>query len=150
MGQFIQWTGSQIMGSGLAQIWPGMPVNEPLFKGDKVVGVRLVDQGIEKSGKQTAAYLPGMDIYAGLTVVGDGPVGPVGEQLNRKLGMRKAIIFANGLSAMKAVVELPENTTLEPGLVIHTFGYPEPGIFGFLYVYPNRLASLGILFLQAG
>jgi electron-transferring-flavoprotein dehydrogenase len=33
---------------------------------------------------------------------------------------------------------------LPPGTVIHTFGYPEPEIFGFLYVYPGRLASLGI------
>ena len=26
----------------------------------------------------------------------------------------------------------------------HTFGYPEPEIFGFLYVHPERLASVGI------
>lgn len=30
------------------------------------------------------------------------------------------------------------------GTVLHTLGYPEPGIFGFLYVYPDRVASLGI------
>jgi electron-transferring-flavoprotein dehydrogenase len=28
--------------------------------------------------------------------------------------------------------------------VWHTFGYPEPEIFGFLYVHPERLASVGI------
>jgi len=28
--------------------------------------------------------------------------------------------------------------------VLHTFGYPEPEIFGFLYVHPDRVASLGI------
>jgi electron-transferring-flavoprotein dehydrogenase len=33
---------------------------------------------------------------------------------------------------------------LEPGTVWHTFGYPEPEIFGFLYVHPERLASVGI------
>jgi electron-transferring-flavoprotein dehydrogenase len=42
------------------------------------------------------------------------------------------------------VVELPESCTLAPGTVIHTIGYPEPEIFGFLYVYPDRVASLGI------
>ena len=45
---------------------------------------------------------------------------------------------------MKMVVDLPETCTLEPGTVLHTFGYPEPEIFGFLYVYPDRVASLGI------
>jgi electron-transferring-flavoprotein dehydrogenase len=28
--------------------------------------------------------------------------------------------------------------------VWHTFGYPEPEIFGFMYVHPDRLASVGI------
>ena len=38
---------------------------------------------------------------------------------------------------MKMVVDLPEDTDLEPGTVFHTFGYPEPEIFGFLYVHPG-------------
>jgi len=45
---------------------------------------------------------------------------------------------------MKMLVDLPEGCALEPGTVIHTFGYPEPEIFGFLYVYADRSASLGI------
>jgi electron-transferring-flavoprotein dehydrogenase len=45
---------------------------------------------------------------------------------------------------MKAVVELPENSGLKPGTVIHTMGYPEPEIFGFLYVFPGNIASAGI------
>ena len=31
IGQFNQWVGSQLMASGLVQIWPGTPVAEPLF-----------------------------------------------------------------------------------------------------------------------
>jgi len=42
------------------------------------------------------------------------------------------------------VVDLPEGTPLKPGTVWHTFGYPEPEIFGFLYVHPDNVASLGI------
>ena len=57
---------------------------------------------------------------------------------------------------MKFVIELPDPTTasrrvrgeqsapLQPGTVWHTFGYPEPEIFGFLYVHPDRLVSVGI------
>ncbi len=144
MGQFTQWLGSNLMGSGLVQVWPGMPVKEPLFDSNRVAGVRLVDQGVEKSGKPTGAFMPGMDIHAGLTVVGDGPYGPVGQNLDMKFGLPEGNHQREWALGMKAVVELPENTTLEPGTVIHTFGYPEPEIFGFLYVYPNRMASLGI------
>ena len=50
---------------------------------------------------------------------------------------------------MKFVIELPEdsnleNSPLQPGTVWHSFGYPEPEIFGFLYVHPERLVSVGI------
>jgi len=45
---------------------------------------------------------------------------------------------------MKIVVDLPSDTPLEPGTVFHTFGYPEPEIFGFLYVHPERVATVGI------
>jgi electron-transferring-flavoprotein dehydrogenase len=42
------------------------------------------------------------------------------------------------------VVDLPPDSPLAAGTVWHTFGYPEPEIFGFLYVHPDRAASLGI------
>jgi electron-transferring-flavoprotein dehydrogenase len=45
---------------------------------------------------------------------------------------------------MKMVVDLPEGSTLKPGTVFHTFGYPEPEIFGFLYVHPGNVATAGI------
>jgi electron-transferring-flavoprotein dehydrogenase len=45
---------------------------------------------------------------------------------------------------MKMVVDLPESCTLEEGTVFHTFGFPEPEIFGFMYVHPGRVASVGI------
>lgn len=144
IGQFNQWVGSQLMASGLVQIWPGMPVSEPLFDGGKVVGIKLTDQGTDKDGQPAPGYLPGMDIRAALTVVGDGPVGPVGQKLDRHFGMPEDHHQREWAAGMKVVVELPEESPLEPGTVIHTLGYPEPEIFGFLYVYPHRVASLGI------
>jgi electron-transferring-flavoprotein dehydrogenase len=144
IGQFTQWVGSQLMASGLVQVWPGMPVSAPLIEEDRVVGIRLVDQGTDKDGTPSAGYLPGMDIRAALTVVGDGPVGPVGQALDRHFGLPDGHHQREWAVGMKMVVELPEGSPLTPGTVIHTIGYPEPEIFGFLYVYPDRVASLGI------
>lgn len=144
LGQFNQWVGSQLMASGLVQVWPSMPVKQPIVEGNAVTGIRLVDQGIDKSGNPEANFMPGMDIRAGLTVVGDGPVGPVGQELNRQFGFPEGHHQRDWAIGMKMVVELPESCALEPGTVLHTLGYPEPEIFGFFYVYPNRLASLGI------
>ena len=46
VGAFTGWAAQKVMESGMAQIWPGSPVAGPLFDGDRVVGVRLVDQGV--------------------------------------------------------------------------------------------------------
>jgi electron-transferring-flavoprotein dehydrogenase len=42
------------------------------------------------------------------------------------------------------VIELRPECELKPGTVLHTIGFPEPEIFGFLYVHPGGLASVGI------
>jgi electron-transferring-flavoprotein dehydrogenase len=110
----------------------------------KVVGVRLLGQGVDKKGQPADGFTPGMDIHAALTVVGDGPIGPIGQQLDAHFGLPEGHHTRDWAVGMKFVVDLPEATPLKPGTVLHTFGYPEPEIFGFLYVHPDRVASLGI------
>jgi electron-transferring-flavoprotein dehydrogenase len=172
MGQFMQWVGAQVQSTGTVQIWPGTPVAEVLIEngdsttergqpcprvspGDeatrgqgcprsKVIGVRLLDQGVDKKGNPSDGFTPGMDIHAALTVVGDGPVGAIGQQLDAQFGLPNGNHTRDWAVGMKFVVDLPADTPLKPGTVLHTFGYPEPEIFGFLYVHPDRVASLGI------
>ncbi|WP_051445335.1 4Fe-4S ferredoxin [Desulfocurvus vexinensis] len=144
MGQFTQWAGWQVMGTGLAQVWPGTPVAAPLLENGRVRGVRLADQGVNRKGEPEAGFMPGMDVTAALTVVGDGPVGPVGRAIDAALGLPAGRHQRDWALGMKAVVQLPEGCPLAPGTVIHTLGFPEPEIFGFLYVYPEGVASMGI------
>jgi electron-transferring-flavoprotein dehydrogenase len=146
LGQFLQYIGGELMASGMVQVWPGMPVAEALVdeSGDRVLGVRLVDQGVDKQGQPDAGYMPGMDIHAALTVVADGPVGAVGRQIDARFGMPAGHHQREWALGMKFVVDLPPECTLEPGTVIHSFGYPEPEIFGFFYVMPDRVATVGI------
>jgi electron-transferring-flavoprotein dehydrogenase len=175
IGQFNQWVSAQLMATGLVQIWPGTPVSAPLFSkatktsGNGVEGLRLADQGVEKSGAPTNSFMAGMDVRAQLTVVGDGPVGAVGQAIDDTLGLPSGHARREWALGMKFVIELPEDRSnpealnkealakdnvigdagsnpspLQPGTVWHTFGYPEPEIFGFLYVHPERLVSVGI------
>lgn len=144
MGQFTQWAGNQVMSSGAVQIWPGSPVAEALMENQAVTGVRLMDQGVAKDGQPGDGFMPGMDVRAALTVVADGPVGAIGQQLDRELGVPAGHHLHDWALGMKFVVDLPADCALEAGTVLHTVGYPEPEIFGFLYVHPERVASLGI------
>ena len=118
---------------------PASPTSLP-----KVVGVRLLDQGVDKQGNPADGFAPGMDIHAALTIVGDGPVGAIGRQLDAQFGLPAGHHIRDWAVGMKFVVDLPADTPLKAGTVLHTFGYPEPEIFGFLYVHPDRVASLGI------
>jgi len=125
IGQFLEHVGSQLMAAGAVQIWPGTPVEQAIVEDGAVRGVRLLGQD--------------MDVRAPLTVVADGSVGAIGRQLDGE--RRKPGDWAVG---MKVVVDLPANRAMSPGTVLHTFGYPEPEIFGFLYVHPGNVASVGI------
>lgn len=144
IGQFNQWVASQVMSTGFVQIWPGTPVAAPLFEERRVLGVRLADQGVAKDGSPSDGFVAGMDMHARLTVIGDGPVGSLGQALDERLGMPTGHAHRDWALGMKFVIELPEASELKPGTVLHTFGYPEPEIFGFLYVHPERLVSVGI------
>jgi electron-transferring-flavoprotein dehydrogenase len=149
IGQFNQWVGSQLMASGFVQIWPGTPASAPLFVNGAVTGLRLADQGVDKQGKPVDGFMAGIDVHAQLTVVGDGPFGAIGQSLDAQLGMPEGHAKREWAMGMKMVIELPAEaigpvSPLQPGAVWHTFGYPEPEIFGFLYVHPDRLVSVGI------
>ncbi|MCU0247360.1 MAG: 4Fe-4S ferredoxin [Bryobacter sp.] len=130
LGQFNQWVGQQVMMTGLAQIWPATPVAEPLVEEGRVGGVVLAQDGSE--------------VRSALTVVADGPVGPVGRRLDEIFGMPEGHERDEWAVGMKMVIDLPEACALPEGTVFHTIGYPEPEIFGFFYVHPGRTASAGI------
>jgi len=144
LGQFNQWVSEQVTSTGTVQIWPGMPVSKALIDNGAVSGVRLSDQGVTLDGIASEGFLPGMDVHAALTVVADGPVGVVGRKLDTQFGWPHGHHQQEWALGMKMVVELPEDSGLETGTVLHTLGFPEPEVFGFLYVHPDSLASVGI------
>ncbi|RME93107.1 MAG: 4Fe-4S ferredoxin, partial [Verrucomicrobia bacterium] len=130
LGQFNQWVASQLLTAGTVQIWPGTPVEKALLRDGRVEGVQLVDQGVNARGEPEEGFMPGMEVHAALTVVADGPVGAVGRQLDEALGLPEGHHARDWAVGMKFVVDLPEDTPLQPGTVFHTFGFPEPEIFG--------------------
>lgn len=144
IGQFTQWVACQVMSTGLVTVWPGTPVREPLIEDGRVTGVRMMDQGTDKKGAPGPGFMPGMDVKAALTVVGDGPVGPVGQQLDDHFGRPGDNDHTEWAVGAKMVIELKEGVELEKGAVLHTFGFPEPEIFGFMYAHTPQIVSIGV------
>ena len=71
-------------------------MSAPLLNGKAVEGVRLADQGVDKAGAAADGFMAGMDVRAQLTVVGDGPVGAVGQSIDESSGCRWACAGASG------------------------------------------------------
>ena len=122
MGQFMQWVGAQVQSTGTVQIWPGTPVAQVLIEknvaadvsplhlnqtkseptrvgcyGSKVVGVRLLDQGVDKKGTPSDGFTAGMDVHAALTVIGRrSQSARLAANLTNSLVCRMTITYAIG------------------------------------------------------
>ena len=64
-----------------SQIYPGFAGDQLLIEGSRVVGVRTGDMGVDKDGKPKGTFQPGMDIFAKVTVLGEGVRGSLAKQL---------------------------------------------------------------------
>jgi electron-transferring-flavoprotein dehydrogenase len=95
------------MATGAVQIWPASPVAEPLVDA-RSRGRRAARRpGHRPSGQPEADYVPGMDVRAALTVVGDGPVGAVGRALDDAVRSARGSSPHEWAIGMKVLVDLP-------------------------------------------
>ena len=94
---------------------PEFPGAELLYdENDRVIGVRTGDKGIGKDGKPKENYQPGADIFAKVTVLGEGARGSLTKKLVEKLGLdegRNPQVYAVGV---KEIWELPKGR-VKPG-----------------------------------
>lgn len=146
LSRFNRWLGGLAAESG-CELFPGFPGVEVLYDGDRVIGVRTGDKGIDKDGNRKGNFEPGIDLAAKVTVFGEGPRGNLSKQLIPRLGLDQGKEPMTYLTGAKEVWELPEARPAG-GEVIHTLGYPFPSdTYGAGFIYPmseNRI-TLGIL-----
>jgi electron-transferring-flavoprotein dehydrogenase len=146
LSAFVRWLSARVEAAGV-DLFTGFAGQEVLMDGSRVVGVRTGDRGIGREGEQKAAFEPGVDIRARVTIFCDGVRGNLTKTLLRRLQLgrdRSPEQFAVGI---KELWEVPRDR-LSAGTVIHTMGYPlrhEEFGGGFLYAMPEGLLSLGLV-----
>ena len=128
------------------EIYPGFDASEVLFEGDRVVGVRTGDMGIDHDGKPKATYQPGMDIIAGVTVFGEGVRGSCTKTVLDRFDMHGECeqTYETGIKEIWRVK--PEKH--KPGRVIHGSMFPDflGEIHGmWLYDMGDNLVSYGFV-----
>ena len=146
LNRFVRWLAEQAEGRGV-DFFTGFAGQHVLTDGDRVIGVRTGDRGLDREGAQKPAFEPGVDILAKVTIFCDGVRGNLTKELQRRFQLgrgRQPEQFAVGL---KELWEVPAGR-VESGTVIHTMGYPlRHGEFGggFIYALPDRQLSVGFV-----
>ena len=146
LNKFTRWFGEQVEQSG-ADIFAGFAGADLLIEGDKVVGIRTGDKGIDKLGHPRGNFEPGIDIHAKITILAEGARGSLTKQLLSRFNLNKdrnPQVFAAGV---KEVWDTPKAKNV-PGRVIHTMGWPlrnEEFGGGFIYNMADGRVSIGFV-----
>jgi len=146
LSKLTGWLGKQAEEAGI-DIFPGFAGTEILYDGDRVLGVRTGDKGIDADGGKKENYEPGIDLHAKVTVFGEGSRGNLTKTLIKRFHLDEGRNPASYVVGVKEVWELPESR-MNPGDVIHTMGYPlKRNTYGggFVYGMQNNMVSLGLL-----
>ena len=86
LSNVVKWMAEKCEALGV-EIYPGFSAKEVLTDGDRVIGVRTGDMGVDKDGKPKPTYQAGMDILAKVTVFGEGVRGNCTKQLIQDFGL---------------------------------------------------------------
>ncbi|MCJ7594288.1 MAG: electron transfer flavoprotein-ubiquinone oxidoreductase [Desulfobacterales bacterium] len=146
LSKLTEWLGKMVEESGI-DIFPGFSGTEVLYDGDRVIGVRTGDKGIDADGTKKPNFEPGIDLHAKVTVFGEGSRGSLTKTLIKKFNLDEGKNPQNYVVGVKEVWEIPEGR-INPGHVIHTMGYPlKSNTYGggFVYGMKDNKVTLGLL-----
>jgi electron-transferring-flavoprotein dehydrogenase len=146
MSKLNQWMAGLAEKAGV-NIFPEFAGAEVLYEGDRVIGVRTGDKGLDAQGNKKGNYEPGTDLHAKVTVLGEGSRGNLTKDVIAHYRLDAGKNPAGFEVGVKEVWELPE-ARLEPGEVVHTMGYPlAADAFGggFLYGMKGNQVAVGHL-----
>ena len=146
LNQLVKWLGSQAEARGI-DVLAGFPAAELLYEGDRVVGVRTGDKGIDKHGKQKGNFEAGVDLRAKVTILAEGARGSLTKQLVPRLKLDAGKFPQVYTIGIKELWEVPKGR-LAKGAVIHTMGFPlgtETFGGGFIYGFTEERISIGLV-----
>ncbi len=147
LGRFCQWLGEQAESLGV-HIFPGFAASALLFNDTgAVIGIQTDDKGLDKAGKPTDRFQPGLNLYAKQTLLAEGCRGSLSEQLIKKFDLRKHSdpqTYGIGIKELWKISPKKHHK----GSVVHTVGWPlDRRTYGgsFLYHYEENLVAFGLV-----
>ncbi|MCG9026799.1 electron transfer flavoprotein-ubiquinone oxidoreductase [Laribacter hongkongensis] len=147
LGNFCRWLGEQAEALGV-EIYPGFAAAEVLYNEDgSVKGVATGDMGLDREGRQTDSWQPGMELWAKQTLFAEGCRGSLTKLLMERFNLNDGAdpqTFGIGIKELWEVK--PE--LHKPGTVTHTVGWPlDTKTYGgsFMYHLENNQVVVGFV-----
>ena len=146
LGNICRWLAEQAEGLGV-EIYPGFAASEILYNDDgSVKGIATGDMGVSASGEHKDSYMPGMELHARYTVFAEGCRGHLGKQIIERYELDKDCDPQHYGIGFKEIWEIDPEMH-EPGLVIHTMGWPEQTWVALVALLSALLAQAWLYFL---
>jgi electron-transferring-flavoprotein dehydrogenase len=147
LNNVAKWLAQRCEAAGV-EIYPGFAGDQILTEGDRVIGVRTGDMGVDKEGRPKSNFQPGMDILAKVTVLGEGVRGSLSKQLIERFDLagENPQTYETGIKEIWKI----DPKKHRPGRVVHGMSFPEilAGFHGmWLYDMQDDLISFGFVTL---
>lgn len=146
VSEMVNWLAGIARGLGV-EIYTGFAAKEIVVEDGMVKGVKLGDKGLDKERNKQPNYIPGEILTAKVTVLGEGSLGQLAEELVSVFNLGKGKNPQVHSVGVKEIIKLPEENNFGPNRVIHTIGFPNkaltPDVFGGGSLYslgPNTVA----------
>ncbi len=135
LGQLTPLLGQQAEQLGV-DVFPGFAAAEALIDDrNAVLGVRIGDMGVEKSGARGPNFALGPEIHAKLTIFAEGCRGSVSKQLIRRYELDAGKSPQTYGLGFKELWQLPAGRGT-PGLIQHSVGWPlDSATYGGSFLY---------------
>ncbi len=135
-----------------AEVLTGFAVEDILLDNNgKGTGVKLVDQGRDKEGREQPNFVEGETIYADFVLLAEGCDGLVTEKFVEKAGLKRESVQLYSVGVKELIKVSPEQyNKFTSGRVVHAMGYPiwtpvmGPGMFGGGIVYAGAQDHLAV------
>ena len=136
-----------------AEVLPGFAAEDIILdeSSGKAIGVKLVDQGLDKEGNKQPNYVEGEIVNADFVVLAEGCDGLVTEKFVEKADLQRQSPQLYSLGVKELIKVSPEQyEKFTAGRVVHAMGYPiwtpilGPGMFGGGIVYAGAQEHLSV------
>ena len=146
INKFVKWLAGKVEEAGIT-VFTGFAGSELLYDGDRVIGVRTDDKGVDKQNQPKSNFEPGYDVKAKVVVLAEGTRGSLSKQLIQKFDLMKDRNPQTYGVGVKELWEVPSGR-IKAGQVIYTMGYPlTTKEYGGAWIYGSKdnIVSLGFV-----